>query len=123
MKSRPLSPISRFARFGLFAVLGLACLSCAGGHPAGESRVPGVYRSCAVYAGAVEYGFDVAGKRVLVRVSKLEDGPQPRVPANLVEPVTDKLEGPPGANPAMVGKKFFLIYRAGKVIRVEPAGQ
>ena len=74
-----------------------------------------VYLSCAVYAGATEYEFQPAqGDPILIRVSHSpQDEPgvfSPDIPYELVEEVTEELEGPPGPNPEYVGKSFNLYF-------------
>lgn len=70
------------------------------------------YESCAVYAGATDYVFsDQEGKRISVRVNHFDNKKTANtiMPDNMLESGED-LEGPPGANPEMVGKSFKLIY-------------
>lgn len=71
------------------------------------------YESCAVYAASNEYRFsEKDGNMILVMVSQLPEEKKKKpviVPDNMLES-TEGLEGPPGANPEMVGKEFILIY-------------
>jgi hypothetical protein len=71
------------------------------------------YESCAVYAASNEYAFkDEKGETILLMVSQLPETKKEKrvkVPDNMLES-TENLEGPPGANPTMVGKAFLLIY-------------
>lgn len=71
------------------------------------------YESCAVYAASNEYAFsDKKGEMILLMVSQLPEMKKEKhvkVPDNMLESMED-LEGPPGANPEMVGKEFLLIY-------------
>ena len=85
------------------------------------------YESCAVYAGATDYTFsDKDGKMILVRVNHFDDGKtsNPILPDNMLESAKD-LEGPPRANPEMVGQSFKLIYddKAEKVVKVILLGE
>ena len=84
-----------------------------------------VYESCAVYAGSTKYYFKPE-KGDLIEVSVLHEEMEDenefriKVPDNLVD--DDKnIEGPPGENPKMVGKKFKLIYNENdEIIEVKP---
>jgi hypothetical protein len=72
------------------------------------------YESCTVYAGSTKFFFKPA-QGELIEVSTLNKGMEDeekyriKMPNNLVDDSKD-LEGLPGANPKMVGKKFKLIY-------------
>jgi hypothetical protein len=73
-----------------------------------------VYEDCAVYAGSTKFVFKPE-KGETIEVSVLNKGMEDeelyriKMPDNLVDDSKD-LEGLPGANPKMVGKKFKLIY-------------
>lgn len=74
-----------------------------------------VYESAAVYAGRTDYIFRFEnGAPITVGVSNLpEDADlKPKMPDNLLES-EEGLDGPPGANPEMIGKTFQLIYEKG----------
>lgn len=67
------------------------------------------YESATVYAAATDYFFkNGKGEMVKVRVNNLEENPKVSVPANFLE--TGVEEGPPGANPDLVGKKMRVTY-------------
>ncbi|MGK0388025.1 MAG: hypothetical protein ACI94Y_000753 [Maribacter sp.] len=71
------------------------------------------YEGCAVYAASNEYAFsNKKGEIILIMVSQLpeiEKEKRIKVPDNMLESMED-LEGPPGANPEMVGNEFLLVY-------------
>lgn len=69
------------------------------------------YESAAVYACATEYAFQTKeGKLILVRGRDNCQTTNIEIPDNMLED-SDNLEGPPGANPEMVGKMFNLYYK------------
>ncbi len=68
-----------------------------------------IYESATVYAGSTDYFFkNNMGEMVKFRVSNMEENPKIKLPVNLLEPNVE--EGPPGANPALVGKKMQIIF-------------
>lgn len=76
-------------------------------------EIEAVYENCTVYASATIFFFKTA-QGDTVEVSILNKGMEEaelsaKVPDNLVEDSKD-LEGLPGANPQMVGKKFRILY-------------
>lgn len=77
-----------------------------------------IYQSATVYAGATDYYFkDQSGTSVEIRVNNLPEEQTFNVPAGLLESNVE--EGPPGANPEMIGKSFEIIYdNTGKVIAI-----
>lgn len=83
-----------------------------------------VYQSCAVYTGSTQYFFiSEKGDSILFSVlnKALADGETfiAKVPENLIDN-DPNIEGVPGENPKMVGKKFKIIYnQAGEVIEVK----
>lgn len=83
-----------------------------------------VYQSCAVYAGSTQYFFiSEKGDSILFSVlnKALADGETfiAKVPDNLIDD-DPNIEGVPGENPKMVGKKFKIIYNStGEVIEVK----
>jgi hypothetical protein len=81
-----------------------------------------IYKSATYYAGRVDFFFkDEAGGEVVVGISNLPEDSGAVYPAYLLES-TENLEGPPGENPAMVGKPFLLIKNAaGEVREIKPA--
>ncbi len=85
--------------------------------PAGETVT---FVNAVVYAGSTDYIFESeSGEEITVRVSNIPEEGEfvPVIPEGLLE--TGGEEGPPGANPAMVGKKFTLIRNEpGEVIEV-----
>lgn len=84
-----------------------------------------IYENCTVYAGSTKYYFKPA-EGELIEVSVLNKGMEDeeiyriKIPKNLIDDSKD-LEGPPGPNPKMIGKKFKLIYNENdEVIEVRP---
>lgn len=74
------------------------------------------YESATVYAGSTDYFFkNEKGETVKFRVSNLEENPIVSVPANFLEMEVE--EGPPGANPDLVGKKVRVTYGADNQIQ------
>jgi hypothetical protein len=77
-------------------------------------EIIGIYESCTVYTGSTKYYFKPE-KGEMIEVSALNKGMEDeekyriKMPDNLIDDSKD-LEGLPGANPKMVGKKFKLIY-------------
>lgn len=70
-----------------------------------------IFKSCAVYAASTDYYFEEENEGdIRIRVSHLEEEKgetETIVPENML---VEGEEGPPGANPDLVGKKFVLIY-------------
>lgn len=90
--------------------------------PAGlplTSMIRAKYVSAAVYAAATDYVFvQDDGQQITIRVSDEEGAENPEVPAILLESGED-LDGPPGANPAMVGKYLTIEQDgSGNYVRV-----
>ncbi len=80
----------------------------------------GTYKDATVYAGKTDYAFEVDGQTILVAVSNLEEKNQPIMPSNLLDPNS---EGIPGANPILVGAKYYLEYDVnGKLKRISLFG-
>jgi hypothetical protein len=81
-----------------------------------------IYKSAACYATKVDFYFeDESGGQVIVGISTLPEDSGAVYPKYLLEP-DENLEGPPGENPAMVGKPFLLIKNAaGEVREIKPA--
>ncbi len=83
-----------------------------------------IYKSCTVYTGSTQYFFiSEKGDSILFSVlnKALADGETliAKVPENLIDN-DPNIEGVPGENPKMVGKKFTIIYnQAGEVIEVK----
>ncbi len=84
-----------------------------------------IYQDCTVYASATMFFFKTA-QGDTIQVSILNKGMEEaelsaKVPDNLVDDSKD-IEGVPGANPKMVGKKFRIIYDAkGEIVEVKSA--
>lgn len=80
------------------------------------------YESAVYYTGRVEFHFkNAAGADVRVDISNMPEDSGAVYPKYLLES-GDTLEGPPGENPAMVGKPFLLIKNAaGEVREIKPA--
>ena len=81
-----------------------------------------IYEQATVYAGRTDYMFeDENGEMLMVEYSNFEETPSIELTENMLE-TDENLEGPPGANPEMVGKKFKLSYNAdGQVFKIELA--
>ncbi len=80
------------------------------------------YKNAIYYTGRVEFHFiNAAGADVRVDISNMPEDSGAVYPGYLLES-SDTLEGPPGENPAMVGKPFLLIKnKAGEVREINPA--
>lgn len=80
------------------------------------------YKNAIYYTGRVEFHFvNAAGADVRVDISNMPEDSGAIYPNYLLES-SDTLEGPPGENPAMVGKPFLLIKnKAGEVREIKPA--
>jgi hypothetical protein len=92
---------------------------------ASHKIVEAIYESCAVYAGSTKYYFKTSDGET-IELSALNPGmdDEPlyriKIPNNLIDNAKN-LEGPPGANPKLVGKKFNLIYNdKDEIIEVKP---
>ena len=81
-----------------------------------------IYQSATYYTGRVEFHFhDETGADVNVSISNFPEDSGAIYPKYLLES-SDSLEGPPGENPAMVGKTFLLIKNAaGEVKEIKAA--
>lgn len=77
------------------------------------------YQSATVYAASTDYYFeDSDGQVVEFRASNLPDEQSIELPDNMLDP--DAVEGPPGANPDLVGEEFLLTYDENdQLVRVE----
>ena len=76
-----------------------------------------IYQSATYYTGRVEFHFhDETGADVNVSISNFPEDSGAVYPKYLLES-SDTLEGPPGENPAMVGKPFLLIKNAAGEVR------
>lgn len=78
-----------------------------------QKEIEAIYQDCTVYAGSTIFFFKTT-QGDTIQVSILNKGMEgaeksAKVPENLVDDSKD-LEGVPGANPKMVGKKFKIIY-------------
>lgn len=74
--------------------------------PIVDERI-GIYKQATAYAASTDYEFEVNGKSILVRVSRLDSLLSANVPANLIVPSE---EGPEMANPLLIGKKYKLTF-------------
>ncbi len=82
-----------------------------------EKMVQAIFERAVYYAASTKYFFKEVGTGELIQINEMhqearkpdDDYPIVKVPANMLE---DGQEGPPGANPAMVGKEFTIHYRA-----------
>lgn len=80
--------------------------------PVTDNNQKVTYQSAIYYTGRVEFHFqDEKGGDVRVDISNMPEDSGAVYPKYLLES-GDTLEGPPGANPAMVGKPFLLIKNA-----------
>jgi hypothetical protein len=108
----------------LFACLMLACNTTNSPGKKGDDQNPNQnpteqndyirakYESAAVYAAATDYRFVTdAGQQILIRVSHIEPEGNPDINVNLLE-VMEEVEGPPAADPSLVGK-YFKLYKDG----------
>ena len=79
------------------------------------------YVSATYYTGRVDFYFkDEKGKTIEVGISNFPEDKGAKYPPSLLESGED-IEGPPGENPAMVGKQFYLVKdKNGKVIEIRP---
>ena len=90
-----------------------------------SKEIEATYQDCTVYASATMFFFKTT-QGDTIQVSILNKGMEEaelsaKVPDNLVDDSKD-IEGVPGANPKMVGKKFRIIYDAkGEIVEVKPA--
>lgn len=76
--------------------------------PQGRTQIVS-YQSATVYAGATDFYFkDIDGQIVEFRVSNLPDPETIDLPDNMLDDAV--VEGPPEANPDLVGEEFLLIY-------------
>ncbi len=76
-----------------------------------------IYQSATYYTGRVEFHFhDETGADVTVSISNFPEDSGAVYPKYLLES-TDTTEGPPGENPAMVGKPFLLVKNATGEVR------
>lgn len=81
-----------------------------------------VYDSCAVYATATDFYFKTdSGQRLSFRNSNLPEEPKTvQVSVSLLDDAGSS-EGPPGANPQWVGKKFLLtVNEKDEIVALEP---
>ena len=90
--------------------------------PVAENNQKVTYQSATYYTGRVELHFlDEKGGDIRVDISNLPEDSGAIYPKYLLES-SDTLEGPPGENPAMVGKPFLLIKNAaGEVKEIKAA--
>jgi len=92
-----------------FALFVFLCLFACKNKTATEITKVATYQSATVYAASTDYYFKGKdGKMIEFRVSNLPGKNEIELPSNLLE--SDVSEGPPGANPDLVGKEFKLIY-------------
>jgi hypothetical protein len=81
------------------------------------------YQNAVMYAASTDFYFtNEKGEEISVRVSNLPEEQTVKFPGNLLESGAG-IEGPPGANPDMVGKTFFIVKNEkGEVTEIRPAG-
>ena len=87
-----------------------------------DGRYVGSFAAATVYAGAIDFDFTIGKRTKLIRVSAsdyyaLEKGkkiPDFDIPSNFIDPAKD-LEGPPGGNPALIGKTYEITVKGGKI--------
>ncbi len=81
--------------------------------------IEATYRSAAVYAGKIEYEFRTKDRKSFLVSDGVDEEATIEMPYNMLEDDED-LDGPPGANPKLVGKTFELYYdQQNKVRRIE----
>lgn len=90
--------------------------------PATEMLQKVTYVSATYYTGRVDFYFtDENNERIEVGISNFPEDNGAIYPDLLLES-TDTTEGPPGENPAMVGKQFFLVKdTTGKLLEIRQA--
>tara|TARA_B110000285_G_C14966099_1_gene534151 strand:+ start:151 stop:519 length:369 start_codon:yes stop_codon:yes gene_type:complete len=78
------------------------------------------YQDATVYAGRTDYTFeDEIGGMLLIEGNSFEREPIIEVPNNMVDP-SEELDGLPGGNPALIGKRFKLYYNDdGSIFKLE----
>lgn len=75
-----------------------------------------IYEGATAYAGRTDYAFRLVSNGNLMQIG-LSNMPEdaavnPKIPANMLEN-NKNAEGPPGANPDLLGKTFELVYAEG----------
>ena len=90
--------------------------------PVADNNQKVTYQSATYYTGRVEFHFqDEKGEDIKVDISNMPEDSGAIYPKYLLES-GDTLEGPPGANPAMIGKPFLLVKNAaGEVKEIKSA--
>lgn len=90
--------------------------------PKATSAQKVTYKSATYYTGRVDFYFvDDNGDEVTVGISNFPEDSAAVYPKELLESGED-LEGPPGENPAMVGKQFLLVRDStGKLLEIKAA--
>lgn len=84
-----------------------------------QQIVVATYESATAYAARTDYGFSTAdGEFLLIEGNTFEQEPIIEVPDNMLE-TGEEIEGPPGANPELVGKSFNLYYKGANVYKIE----
>ncbi len=87
-----------------------------------DGRYIGVFEEATVYAGSIDFAFKIGKTLKLLRIESqkyydIEDGKKVAgfdLPADLIDPSED-LEGPPGANPKVIGKKYEILLKGGNI--------
>jgi hypothetical protein len=79
-----------------------------------SNTVIAIYQDCTVYTMRTEYNFlnEATKEEIKLHISQADEEKQADVPKNLIDD-SKNLEGVPGANPAMVGRRFVLRYNNG----------
>lgn len=78
--------------------------------------VVATYQSAASYAARTDYAFENAvGVVLLIEGNTFDQEPTLELPDNMLE-TGEEIEGPPGANPDLVGKSFMLYYNADNMV-------
>lgn len=87
--------------------------------PSAEETVKHVvYLDAVVYAASTYYYFQRAsGDTLAVNVLNLPEERVVKLPDDMLEDLSEEQEGPPGPNPARVGKPCRLIYSADGELR------
>lgn len=84
-----------------------------------EKVIIATYQAATVYAARTDYQFETEEGEMLLIEGNVYDEKKIELPDNMLDDSED-IEGPPGANPALEGKKFKIYYNAnGEVYKIE----
>jgi len=109
----------------LFALLLFACQNTTEKKAAEKNAniKEAIYESATVYAAATDFYFkDTEGNKIEFRESNLPGEQKVGLPELMLDP--NASEGPPGANPQLVGRTFQLIYdKEGQLKTIKLVGE